>query len=307
MGQTIDVDGAKAIVQTLVDSIVRNPNALTWLTQLKNRHEYTAIHSLNVCIISLAFGRHLRLEEQALLELGVGALLHDLGKMRIPLAILNKPARLTSEEFEEIKRHTYYGAKLLAKSGGHPKNALDIALAHHERIDGSGYPRGLKGPDLSLFPKMVAVADFYDAVTSNRVYHRGVSTGEALDELYASRCSLFDEKLVYEFIQCMGAFPVGTVVELRGGDIGIVTAVHPRQRLKPVVTLVMDADRNPFEPPRVLDLSRFDDFEDDARYTIRRTLESEAYGIDPEEFVSDLVRRQFREDSGQQSDAAKGK
>ena len=292
LGRALGAMEVKMAVQSLVNSVVRNPDALLWLTNLKSRDEYTALHSLNVCILSVAFGRHLRMNEQDLVELGIGGLLHDIGKMRIPSSLLNKTGKLTQDEFEIIKQHTVYGREVLAKSTALPLSSGDIAYSHHERLDGSGYPQGASGESLSLFARLVSVVDFYDAITTNRAYRDGVNSTDALQKMYGYRTGQFDEDLVYDFIRFIGVYPVGSVVELRNGEIGVVTATNTDHRIRPVVTLLLDSTGNPYYPERILDLAKLRDSEEAAEHTIVRTHDIENFGRGlPNMLVETVINR----------------
>ena len=254
-GRNIDVAEAKQVVGSMVDSIARNPDAGLWFTQLRKKDEYTANHSLNVCVLTLVFGHHLNFTESVLNELGLGALLHDIGKMHVPLQILNKPGPLTEDELMLVKQHPTFGAEILKNTPGVSPTVVDIAYCHHERAGGDGYPRGLKAAEIGLFSKMVAVVDVYDAITSNRVYHHGMSPSDALRNMYHWQHKDFDESLVEDFIQCLGIYPVGSVVQLDSGDIGIIMSDNKEHRLRPTVMLVLDEKRNPFFPMRIVNLA----------------------------------------------------
>ncbi|MDH5435522.1 MAG: HD-GYP domain-containing protein, partial [Gammaproteobacteria bacterium] len=278
-GKSISTDTAKEIVGEAVESIIRNPNALMCYTLLKNRDHYTSEHSLNVCIMSLAFGRHLGFSEEVLNELGVGALLHDLGKMKIPLDLLHKDGKLTPEEFDIIKKHPEHGRAILEEAGGMSRSAIDIAYSHHERNDGRGYPEGKVAKDMSLYSKVVAIVDVYDAITSNRSYHDGISSHDALKRMYEWRETDFDPELLEKFIQCLGIYPIGSIVELNTGDVGVVIEVDPQRRLKPKVMLVLDPDKKLRTQTRIVDLGkdRIDFIEEGAELEIVQVLDPGAY------------------------------
>lgn len=278
LGRSLDVQGARELVNDMVDAIVRDDNSLAWFAQLKRRDEYTSLHSINVCIISLLFGRHLGYSVAQLRDIGHGALLHDLGKMLVPLELLNKPQALDGAELEELKRHPQYGYDLLKSTGGMSPEALEIVYAHHERMDGSGYPRGLRGKQISDYALLVSVVDVYDAVTSDRVYHTGVSPHEALNLMYEWAPTSFPKDILEEFIKCLGIYPIGSIVELDTGDVGVVMTVNRTHRLRPVVTLVLDPDKQRYPVHKVVNLELYADIED--QVNISRILESNAYGID---------------------------
>ena len=283
MGRSVDSEGAKNVVRSMVDSITRNPDAGLWFTQLRNKDEYTADHSLNVCILTLVFGRHLNFKESVLNELGIGALLHDLGKMQVPIDILNKPGPLTEDELTLVRKHPTFGAEILKETPGVSQAAVDIAHSHHERADGKGYPRGLQADEISLFSKMVAIVDVYDAITSNRVYHHGMSPSDALRNMYQWQHKDFDESLVEDFIQCLGIYPVGSVVQLNTGEIGIIMNDNKEHRLKPTVMLVLDEKQDTLFPARIVNLALYDESHGGKTHSIKKV-----YG--PDECPIDLTQ-----------------
>ncbi len=254
-GKDVDVQEAKTLVKDLAKNIIANPMALIWLTQLKNRDEYTSIHSLNVCILSLFFGRSLGMNTQQLNELGLGALLHDIGKLRVPLEILNKPDRLTDEEYDVIKRHTLLGYDLLKNKDGLSRDSLVVIKNHHERVDGHGYPDGLQSYGIDLYSRIVKIVDVYDAVTSKRVYHQDVTPYHALNCIYSDRNGAFDEKLVQAFLKHMGIYPVGCAIELNTGEIGVVTSINEKRHLAPTLLLVRDNKQRPLEHNKYINLA----------------------------------------------------
>lgn len=278
LGNNINTGAARELADRLAENIVKNENALVWLTQLKNRDEYTSMHSINVCVLSLLFGRFLGMNEEELCHLGLGALLHDIGKMRIPGKILNKPGRLDAKEKALMHRHPEYGYALLKSHDDLHPAVLEIALSHHERYDGSGYPRGLKGKALNSYALLVSVIDFYDAVTSDRAYHIGISPHEALNMMYAVAAKSFPKALVESFIQCLGIYPIGSLVELESGEVGVVMTVNRQRRLNPILTLVLDGNKRPLPVVKMMNLELQERTDNPTR--IKKILESNAYGID---------------------------
>jgi len=279
----IDIDKVRKVVKDVVDSIIRNPDALVCMTQLKMRDEYTAQHSLNVCILALTLGRHLGMDVDSLNMLGTGALLHDIGKLRTPLEILNKPDKLDEEEFDRIKQHPQEGHNILTKIPGMPNIVSEIALSHHEREGGQGYPNGLTGDRISFWSKLVSIVDVYDAITSDRCYHKGMSPTEALTRLYGWRGTDFAPDLVEQFIQCLGIYPIGSIVELNTAEVAIVITNEPRNRLQPKIEIILDKEKNPLYSPRIFDLASQDEQHDVLR--IVRTLENGALGINVNEHL----------------------
>jgi len=284
LGHSIDTEGAKAVVRKAAESIIRSPDAQVWLTQLKNKDEYTSIHSMNVCILSLAFGRFLGLSEDTLNVLGLGALLHDVGKICVPLEILNKPDKLSVDEFEVMKRHPVDGLQIVSETKGMPSSAVDVVYSHHERAGGSGYPRGLRNNDISMFSKIVAIVDVYDAITSDRIYHHGMDTLEATKRLYESRHADFDASLIEQFIQCLGVYPVGSLVEMNTGEVGIVISFHRNRRLRPKVLQILDPQKKYYKQPFILDLTRYDE-KGGSAYYIKSALSSGGYGVNVSDYV----------------------
>ncbi len=255
LGGAIDTDQAKATVKDCVHSILRNPDALLWMSKMRNEDEYTAEHCLNVCILAIAFGRHLGKTEAELEKLGLCGLLHDVGKMRVPMDILNKPGPLTPKEYNIMKAHTVHGRNLLMSSSGNGLNAVvDVAYSHHERVDGDGYPRKLKGGSISDFARIIAIVDAYDAMTADRCYSRAIPTTEALKVIYHERGKHFDERLALEFIRSVGLYPPGSLVELVNGLVGIVLETNTRYRHLPKVLAVHDRQK-PLEKECLLDLA----------------------------------------------------
>ena len=284
LGRSLDSSGAKRTVGGLVGSVLRNPDALVWFNQLKNKDEYTSEHSLRVCILALTFGRHLELSEPELNILGLGALLHDIGKMKIPVEILNKPGRLTPEEFELMKSHVPQGVGILNTTPDIPPAAIEVARSHHERYDGSGYAFGLKGEQIGLFGQIGAIVDSYDAITSDRSYHKGMSAHDALRKMYEWRRKDFHEQLVEQFIQCMGIYPIGSVVEMNTGSVGVVVSVNRTWRLRPRVALVLDSSKKPYKSPHFIDLLN-EDTQGQRAVVIRNVLPAGSFGINPVDYL----------------------
>jgi len=241
LGASINTEQAKSTVKNCVNSILRNPDAMLWMTKMRDKDEYTSEHCLNVCVLAIAFGRHLGFEEEALQNLGLCGLLHDVGKMRVPLEVVNKPSRLTDEEFKAMKAHAIHGRNLLMSSPGVPHSAVDVAYSHHERLDGGGYPRGLKASGISDNARMIAIVDAYDAMTAERCYAEAIPSTEALKEILNCSGEQFDVRLAEQFIEMVGVYPPGSIVELVNGCVAIVLNNNYRYRHLPRILVV----RNP--------------------------------------------------------------
>lgn len=275
MGRAIDLTTTGEAVRKMVDSTLRNPHALSSLSRLKSFDEYTFFHSVNVAILALTMGRSDGMSRDTLFQLGMGMLLHDIGKMLIPIDILNKPARLEPYEYEIVKQHVLRGVELLSQTGAFPKQAIYPALEHHERTDGSGYPSGKNRAQLHRFGLIGGVADVYDAITSDRVYHKGMPAVHALRQLHGLGLERrLEISLVQALSHCLGIYPVGTCVRLSSGEIGIVNRPNPQQPSRPGLLLVMNAARCRYERSQPLDLA-------EGHKSIVATLDPSEIGIDP--------------------------
>lgn len=271
-------------VEVITQSIIRNPDAMLLMTNMKAMDDYMVIHSLNVCILSLIFARFLGFDEPDMHDLGMGALLHDVGEIRLPKELLIKPTELSAEEHATVQKHTEYGASILKDSGGIPEEAIDIALHHHERVDRSGYPGKLGGQEISMNAKIVGIVDVYDSLTSTTPYRSYISSTDALKSMYDWRGTLFDSVLVENFIKCLGIYPVGSTLELNSGEIGIVISASPENRLYPKMLLVKDGQDKFYDPPRIINLSQFKDREEN-RYEIKNIVQPEQVGVDLKRYI----------------------
>jgi len=284
LSRSFNTAGAKQVVAAMAESVLRNPDALVCFTHLKRKDEYTAQHCLRVCILGLAFGRHLGYDTDTLNALGIGCLMHDLGKMKVPLAILNKPGRLTEQEREIMKRHVPLGVAMLEDAKGFSPAAIEVARSHHERYGGAGYINHLKGGEIGEFGLIGAIVDTYDAITSDRVYQPGIATLKALGQMYEWRERDFEPVLMEQFIQCMGVFPIGSVVRLNTGEIGVIRTRNRTRHLKPEVLVVLAPDHTPYATPKTIDLM-YDTTSDARPYTIKEVLASGAHGINPMDYL----------------------
>lgn len=271
-------------VDDLVQSMVRNPDALIWLSKLKRSDNYSYDHSLDVSIHMMAFGRHLGFPPDQLNVLGLAGLLQDVGKARVPLGLLQKTNPLSPAERAVLRRHVEYGIRILAAQQGIPERVIEVAARHHERHDGSGYPRRLAGTAIGMFGEMAGLVDAYCAMSYDRPYRRGLDNQRVLRKLYAARGKSFVEALVIEFIQCIGLYPVGTLVELRSEEVGVVVEQNRVLRLKPRVLVLLDKNKMAVAQPFTLDLKDDPQAEDGTIHRIRRALPAGSYGIEPREF-----------------------
>lgn len=284
-GEIINTNTAKLLVAELANNIVENLDASMWLTHLKQRDEYTAIHSLNVCVLSLTFGRALGLPLEELNEIGLGALLHDIGKMRVPLKVLNKPGKLTKDEFEIMKSHPGMGYELVREDKNLSPNVLAIIRSHHERLSGNGYPDKLTENEITYYTKIVSITDVYDAITSDRVYHDGMTPHDALKSLYEWMPDNYDAELIQSFIRTIGIYPVGSVVELHTGHIGIVVKLNESHRLKPVVMLIINRDGEYYATRKLINLASSVWNNKQHKPEIKRILDPKEYNIDIKKII----------------------
>lgn len=256
LGKQIEMEKVEPMVEKMVDSIFRNPDALLPLGRLKDHDDYTFQHSVSVCALMIAFARGMDLDHSTIRELASGALLHDVGKAKVPDGILNKPAKLTDAEFAKMKSHVVQSMLILQNTPGVSDIALAVAGQHHERFDGSGYPNKLKGEGISLYGRMGAIVDVYDAITSDRVYHKGIPPTEALGKLLEWSKFYFDPILVRKFVKTLGIYPTGSLVRLESGRLGVVLEQHPEQLMLPLVKVFFDSVSRLYFEPEIIDLAR---------------------------------------------------
>jgi putative nucleotidyltransferase with HDIG domain len=255
MGKALDAVDAMPLVEDIAASVFRNPGTLISLARLKVSDDYTYMHSVAVCALMIALSRQLGLDEAQTREAGMAGLLHDVGKMYIPPEILNKPGRLTDEEFDVVRRHPVEGHRMLLEGHNVSDIALDVCLHHHEKMDGTGYPHRLVADDISLYARMGAVCDVYDAITSNRPYKRGWDPAESLRKMTEWCKGHFDEAIFHAFVRSLGIYPVGSLIRLNSGRIAVVVEQSQSSLLAPIVLAFYSTQRSErFEPVRV-DLS----------------------------------------------------
>ncbi|MFO7786722.1 MAG: HD-GYP domain-containing protein [Halospina sp.] len=286
LGRTIDARQARTVVKACVDSVMRNHEALQMLLQVRSKDDYTAEHGMNVCILSAIFGRHLGLRGGEIEKLALSGLLHDVGKMHIPAEILHKTDPLTEEEKAVMRQHVEHGRRLLTGMKGVDPVTVDVAYAHHERMNGTGYPQGLLAHQIPYFAKIVAIVDGYDAMTSHRVFESARSSKEALEIIYEQRGDQFDETLALDFIQCIGVYPAGAIVELNSGESAIVITTYALNRLRPRVLVVRDSQGQPC-PQRIVNLRQKEEYRPGMPCQISRELPMGSHGIDLKVFTDE--------------------
>ncbi len=279
LGRAINVEAVTTVIAEMTESVFRNPDALSSLSRLKRFDEYTFYHSVNTALLAMSLGRSLGFDRSMIHLAGVGTLLHDIGKTKIPLEVLNKPGRFEAHEMEIMKQHVLRGVEVLTNTTGLGHSYIQPALEHHERVNGAGYPHQRAHQDISQVGLITAVVDIYDAMTSDRCYHKGRPAHEILQLLY--RLSLdghLDPMVVQQFIKVVGIYPVGSIVELNTGETGIVKQINHGAPLAPVVLLVKSAGNTLLAQPKEHDLSQPD--RTPVR-TVKAVLHPQQTGLDP--------------------------
>lgn len=256
LGNAVDIDRVQPMVEDITESILRNPGALVGLLRIKTKDDYTFLHSISVCALMVAFCRSRGLDAATTHQAGLGGLLHDTGKALVPDAILNKPGPLTPEEFALVKRHPRDGHAILLQTPEVGPIPLDITLHHHERRDGSGYPDGLAGDAIGELAQMAAIVDVYDALTSERSYHKAIPAADALRKIYEWSKFHFNPVFAQDFMRCVGIYPVGTMVKLESGRLAVVIEAHESNLLAPKVNVFFSTRSNAYIKPETVDLSR---------------------------------------------------
>ena len=279
-GGSLDMVRVKKSVDPMIDSISRNPDACIWLARLKQEDHYTYQHSLGASVWAVALGRQLGLPKSDLRSLAIGGLLFDVGKLGLDKELLTTDRPLSEEELQQMRDHVKLGVKMIEGSGLMNQDVIDMITSHHERHDGSGYPQGLRGDDIPIFARIAAIVDCYDAITSHRSYARAIPPSTAIKMLYEWKDIDFQAELVEEFIQAVGIYPAGTLVELSTGEVAVVVAEYRTRRLRPKVMVLLDADKQPLAEVKTLDLLNQQQTADGEPLDIISSLQPDAYGID---------------------------
>lgn len=256
MGKALDAEDALPIVEEISSSVLRNPGALIGLARLKNKDDYTYMHSVAVCALMVSLARQLELGDEQIRQAGMAGLLHDIGKMMIPLEILNKPGKLTDAEFDLVKSHPAEGHKMLLEGSGISEIALDVCLHHHEKVDGKGYPDRLSNEQISLYAKMGAVCDVYDAITSNRPYKNGWEPAESIRKMAEWSTGHYDLVVFHAFVKSIGIYPVGSLVKLESDRLAVIVEQTTKSLLTPIVKVFFSIKSNSRIGAEILDLSK---------------------------------------------------
>jgi HD-GYP domain-containing protein (c-di-GMP phosphodiesterase class II) len=283
-GRGVSREQIQAAVEPVVASLVRNPDAFFWLETLRKRDDYAYAHAINCCALAVAFGRYLGFPEMVLHDLATGGMLLDIGMTRVPVELLQRGGPLSADETREIQRHVEEGLKLYDEAGLGSEDARTMLRTHHERFDASGYPTGVPIRQIPLLGRIAGIVDSFDAMTSARPFRPALSRAAALQVLYRERGHLYQPELVEQFVQCLGVYPVGTLVELSTGEVGIVMGQNPTRRLRPKLMLLTDPEKRLRENFLSLDLltMRYGEVEDSDVHIVR-SLDPGAYGLEPTE------------------------
>lgn len=284
-GGRLELDVVRTVVAPMVDSVLRNNDALAWLARLRSKDDYSYGHSIATSVYTIVLGRHIGYSREELHQLGLGGLLLDIGKTRLPAELLQKKETLTAEEILQVRSHVGHSLDILEKTEGMDPVVVEMVRTHHERRNGEGYPHGLTRGEIPMFGQIGGLCDTFDAMTSVRPYADTLSAYEAMRKLLAIAGSEFKSELVEQFIQCIGMFPTGSLVELSTGEIGIVISQNKLRRLRPVVMVILDAKKKPLQNFKRVDM-RDDAVDDDGNLSlwIRWGLEPGAYGVDPSDY-----------------------
>lgn len=283
-GKQLDVEELNQTVEPIFDSVIRNPDAFTWLSKLAEKDSYSYTHSVDSCALAITFGRHLSLPKDELMMLGTATLLLDVGKAQLPDELLNKTDTLSKAEISLLKKHVQFGVEIVKNTHGIDPRITEIVQTHHERHDGSGYPNKLKGTEIPVYGRMAAIIDCYDAMTSKRPYSIAISPHQVLQIFYDWRDVLFQKELLEQFIQCLGVYPTGSIVELSTGEVGIILSQNRTRSLRPKIMVIMSSDKKIYEKFKIIDLLLETATLKGDRLDIARSLEPGSYGINPSDY-----------------------
>lgn len=284
LGERTNISNIQTGLEKVKESIIRNPSAFMLLRLLKQKDAYTYEHCVDVSALSIIFGRQIGLPREILDELALGAILFDIGKMRIPSEILVKSEKLSDEEADIMRKHVEHGLTIAEEIGQLSDAVLDIIATHHERYDGSGYPNGLQQNHIPILGRIVGIVDCYDAMTSQRNYCPAKSSEAVIRQMYTWRNKLFQDEIVEYFIQAIGIYPVGSIVELSNGEVGIVVSQNDLRRLRPSVMIVLDSDKKPLYTNRIRNLYYETVYNNNIPLNITESVNADKYGLNPRDY-----------------------
>ncbi|NOI82512.1 HD-GYP domain-containing protein [Vibrio tubiashii] len=276
-GKPIHVSELDDLADDMIESVLLDSDALHCVSALRNKDEYLLEHSVNVATLLVTFGKHLGLPKETLKQMAIGGIIHDVGKIKVDDKVLHKPARLTPEEFEHMKLHQVYAKEIITTVTGLSDVSRDVCLMHHEKLDGKGYPAGLKGDEIPLHGRMSCIVDIYDALTADRCYKQGMSPAEAFKILLSLTPNHLDKELVYKFINCIGVFPVGALVELSDGRVGIIWTSNSHEPLKPEIKCFYSRKYRRFVDVSFVDMKT-------TKLSIKKAIAPSQLEVDPKPF-----------------------
>jgi putative nucleotidyltransferase with HDIG domain len=292
LGQDFDLHAVRDSVKQNVKAVLENEDAMMMVTMLKSQSEDIAEHSLNVSILSIGFAQALGYSETELEDIGMAALLHDIGQIKVDQKVLSKKGKLNQNERVEMTKHCQYGSDILLTKSGLTPSCIDVALTHHERLSGQGYPRGLRDNQISKNVRIVSIIEVFDALTSHQSYRKGMSVMDSYKILMAGKGTHFDEQLILKFVKWRSIYPPGSIVEMDNGEVGIVIAAHKEHKLKPRVLLVLNEYKQA-RKERLIDMSKMDLDSESNPYKIIKAYENMAFGIDLQEFADKGLKIQL--------------
>ncbi len=292
LGEDFDVVSVHQSVKENVKSVLQNQEAMLMLTMLKNQNEDIAQHSFNVSILAIGFAKALGFSQEGLEDLGMAALLHDIGQVKIDAKLINKKGKLNQNERLEVNKHTQLGFEILSGKNGLTASCIDVALSHHERLNGQGYPRGLKGDQISRNVRIISIIEVFESLTSHQTYRKGMSIMDSYKVLMEGKNTHFDEQLILRFIKWRSIYPPGSIVEMESGEVGIVIKAHKEHKLKPKVLLVLNEYKQP-RKERLIDMTKMDLDPESKPYKIIRAYENMAFGIDLHEYAEKGLKVQI--------------
>jgi HD-GYP domain-containing protein (c-di-GMP phosphodiesterase class II) len=268
----------------IVDSVLRNPDAFMLLQRMRSRDHYRYTHAINCCALAATFCRHMGFSRDEIQDISTGALLLDIGMTRMPDSMMDKESAFNELSLKLVRHHVQFGLEVLDRTAKVPRIARDMLLAHHERVNGEGYPNSLRGEHIPVCGRIAAIVDCYDAMISNRPHRKGISPTAAVCTMYNWRNIDFHEDLIEQFIQCIGAYPTGTLVQLSSGQVGIVLSQNRVRRLYPKVLLILNADGEKYEQPVTVDLWDYAARTKGAALEISKVVDADETGIDPADY-----------------------
>jgi putative nucleotidyltransferase with HDIG domain len=288
MGKSLETTEVKKIVKDYVDNYFKKADLLINIVRLKNYDEYTFMHSLNVCVLSIALGSRVGFDAESLNILGLGGLLHDIGKMKLDEKLLNKKGPFNKDEYELIKKHPIYGYEILKDNPEIPKETLMAVLQHHENVDGSGYPLGLRDKNISKYAKIISIVNTYDVLTSDTPYHSSVIPPKALDEIVKNTNIQFDKLYVRFFIEILGIYPTGTTLLLDTGEIAVVFQINKRDIASPKVLIVTDENKKLIKP-YPFDLHSYNIVNRKPYKNVIEAIDPKEYEFDPNKVIDEFL------------------